>query len=585
MKITKIHIENFGKLQNEDIEFKEGVNQVFHENSWGKSTLFAFINAMFYSMPARAKGELVNYERTRYMPWQGGKYGGYLEYETKDGKFRVTRYFEKTPEGDYYELKNLQDNKIITFESERLGESLFGLGKESFEVTAFFPQLKIASSSTPQITASLTGLDKFQNDLSSVKNALKVLDARIAREKKEKPSDEDISSYKKEIAENNKLIVEQTKKIEEIDLRIQEVKKAETLSEKLLSEEKEKNDTKIKAFNCKLDLQLKVTEENNKLNDLLMKANILKDSKIKENSTNKQKNKAIYVIPVIFLAIIALISVLAITDKITTLIAIVSVFASVLVCVLIEFLIVNTSRKKQENFATIKKIDADLKDCEKNVLISQKVLKSLYEQLEAYKDIENPDRQNMEMFESQVNTSKFERITIESERKKISDEIDDLIEANEKLRMDCDAIAEQISKHDSNIEILTKTRDLMLKAQENVSQRFIVPVNDELKKTLSRFSTIKQEFVIDTEWKVKENTNFGSKDFEYASQGLKDIISFCQRINLINKIYNKEKPFIMLDDTFVNLDDNKMKVAKELIKEMANDYQIIYVCCNSRCLL
>ena len=125
----------------------------------------------------------------------------------------------------------------------------------------------------------------------------------------------------------------------------------------------------------------------------------------------------------------------------------------------------------------------------------------------------------------------------------------------------------------------------MLKAQENVSQRFIVPVNDELKKTLSRFSTIKQEFVIDTEWRVKENTNFGSKDFEYASQGLKDIISFCQRINLINKIYNKEKPFIMLDDTFVNLDDNKMKVAKELIKEMANDYQIIYVCCNSRCLL
>ena len=128
-------------------------------------------------------------------------------------------------------------------------------------------------------------------------------------------------------------------------------------------------------------------------------------------------------------------------------------------------------------------------------------------------------------------------------------------------------------------------KDYLLSAKENVSKRFIVPVNEKLKEVLSKFNFAGRDYVVDTSWKVKENTNFGTKDFEYSSQGLKDIISFCQRINLIQDVYKKEKPIIILDDTFVNLDDQNLMIAKEIVREISNEYQILYICCNERCMI
>ena len=86
MIITKLHIENFGKLQNLDIQFNDHLNQLYKENGWGKSTLSTFIKSIFYSMPAKSRGDAFNYERSKNLPWQGGKYGGYIEYETMEAK-------------------------------------------------------------------------------------------------------------------------------------------------------------------------------------------------------------------------------------------------------------------------------------------------------------------------------------------------------------------------------------------------------------------------------------------------------------------------------------------------------------------
>ena len=48
MKLDKLHIDNFGKLQNLDLNFNENFNQIIEENGWGKTTLSVFIKAMFF---------------------------------------------------------------------------------------------------------------------------------------------------------------------------------------------------------------------------------------------------------------------------------------------------------------------------------------------------------------------------------------------------------------------------------------------------------------------------------------------------------------------------------------------------------
>ena len=59
MQIKKIHISNFGKLHEMQMDFSEGLNVINGENGWGKSTLAAFLKAMLYGMDLTTKRSML----------------------------------------------------------------------------------------------------------------------------------------------------------------------------------------------------------------------------------------------------------------------------------------------------------------------------------------------------------------------------------------------------------------------------------------------------------------------------------------------------------------------------------------------
>ena len=63
MKLISCHIENFGKLSDFDMDFKDGLNTVLEENGWGKTTLAAFIKAMFYGLESTMRGDITTNEK------------------------------------------------------------------------------------------------------------------------------------------------------------------------------------------------------------------------------------------------------------------------------------------------------------------------------------------------------------------------------------------------------------------------------------------------------------------------------------------------------------------------------------------
>ena len=83
MKLLKCHVENFGRLHDYEYTFTEGVNYICQDNGWGKSTFAAFIRAMFYGLDGERKRSLEENERKRYAPWQGGAFGGSLDFEVE----------------------------------------------------------------------------------------------------------------------------------------------------------------------------------------------------------------------------------------------------------------------------------------------------------------------------------------------------------------------------------------------------------------------------------------------------------------------------------------------------------------------
>ena len=179
MKLIRLHVENFGKLQNFDMSFGEGLNILLRENGWGKSTLAAFIKAMLYGMPASSKQSLDENERKKYMPWQGGAYGGSLEFSTAAGSYRIERFFGAKESGDSFALYDLATNCESHRYSSRVGEELFGIDADGFARTVYLSQhAVIAKGDNNSITAKLGDLLDDVDDIGSFDDAMAALDKR-----------------------------------------------------------------------------------------------------------------------------------------------------------------------------------------------------------------------------------------------------------------------------------------------------------------------------------------------------------------------------------------------------------------------
>ena len=166
MRLTSCHIENFGKLSDYSIEFDKSQNVICEDNGWGKSTLAAFIRAMFYGFEGEKKRNNVENERKRYKPWQGGVYGGKLSFETNGKRYLVTRVFGDKEQNDTFELRDADTNLISSDYTSDVGRELFKIDSASFMRTAFIGQNEVETASTDDINAKIGNLSDNANDLN-----------------------------------------------------------------------------------------------------------------------------------------------------------------------------------------------------------------------------------------------------------------------------------------------------------------------------------------------------------------------------------------------------------------------------------
>ncbi len=168
MRVICCHIENFGKLHDYTADFEKGTHIICEENGWGKSTLSAFIRAMFYGLEGERKRSIEENERKRYTPWQGGVFGGQLTFEVNGKQYTVTRTFN---EQDEFELRDAKTNLISNDYSSKLGEELFKVDRESFMRTVFIGQADCETAVTDDINAKIGNLTDNSNDLNSFESA------------------------------------------------------------------------------------------------------------------------------------------------------------------------------------------------------------------------------------------------------------------------------------------------------------------------------------------------------------------------------------------------------------------------------
>lgn len=106
MKIKKLKINSFGKLENTEIEFSDNINVISGKNESGKSTLLKFIVSMFYGISKNKNGKVVP-DFDRYKPWSKEEYSGKLTYTLDDNnEYEIFREFKKKTPTIYDKDKN-----------------------------------------------------------------------------------------------------------------------------------------------------------------------------------------------------------------------------------------------------------------------------------------------------------------------------------------------------------------------------------------------------------------------------------------------------------------------------------------------
>ena len=172
MRLIKCYVDNFGKLEHFQYDFVQGINVIKEDNGWGKTTLATFIKAMLYGLPVTKSPELDRNERKKYNPWNGGNFGGWLDFALGDKEYRVTRYFGPKEADDTFELTNLKTNKSSSDYTSDLGREIFGLDADGFERSCFIPQKVLNDDTNATLVSKLNNLINGTNDKESCATAV-----------------------------------------------------------------------------------------------------------------------------------------------------------------------------------------------------------------------------------------------------------------------------------------------------------------------------------------------------------------------------------------------------------------------------
>lgn len=165
-------------------------------------------------------------------------------------------------------------------------------------------------------------------------------------------------------------------------------------------------------------------------------------------------------------------------------------------------------------------------------------------------------------------------------RKQI-DEAVDKKESVAQYMIDLEEKTEEREKLLHKYSVIESANEMLEKAKENFTAQFMAPIVDSFTKYYNKLSGVAPEKLrVDAGINVTTDAYGEYKSTELLSEGNKDLIGLCMRMALVDAMYQDEKPFVVLDDPFVNLDDDKVKGGVAFLEELSKNYQVIYFTCH-----
>lgn len=142
------------------------------------------------------------------------------------------------------------------------------------------------------------------------------------------------------------------------------------------------------------------------------------------------------------------------------------------------------------------------------------------------------------------------------------------------------------------LSLILTTKELLKEAKEDLSTRYLrdmelhfdryyQKVTEDVSKEMPSDGSRVSSFTMDTSLSLSVETYGERRPIAVLSRGERDLVSFCARLALLEAIFIKEPPVLLLDDPFINLDDENYAKAARLLSHLAERFQIIYTVCST----
>ena len=160
MKIRKC-TASFGKLENETLTFRDGLNVIYAPNESGKSTWCAFIMAMLYGIDSseRARNGYLP-DKLRYAPWSGAPMEGTMELESDRCDITITRATrgKSAPMQEFTAVYTGSNVPVKGLNGSNAGELLTGVSKDVFRRSAFIAQGNMGVTGSPELEKRISAI-------------------------------------------------------------------------------------------------------------------------------------------------------------------------------------------------------------------------------------------------------------------------------------------------------------------------------------------------------------------------------------------------------------------------------------------
>ena len=456
---------------------------------------------------------------SHFAPWGStDKFGGSMVVEHNGAHIRLERFFGATARQESLSITNEKTGAPLNWQKQP-GEMLLGLTAESYDRSAYFPQEAVELASNENLDSRLANLvEDTAEDFDKVQDNLRAYKKKLRYERGLGGEIYELECKKRELSEQLNRAQNAERRAAEIDKRLAQIAQDRAA------------------------LAQRHEEYSQQLAEVV---------EIKDEKNERKWHKAVVIAAVAFICVGIVLSVLGLLQLVAV---------SLMYAVGIPFIILGIAAIIYE-YAVDRKYRRALMDVEskkeelaRNRTAQSNVLSALTQQ----------------MSELATETGR-----LSEERKGL---VFNSVEVMDRLL----TVEEERKEALHRYEVADEVSKLLEQAKDNLSSGYLPRLCDRCSALLQEITQGNFAVVVDRSFTVSIRENGQTKPMSEFSRGIREITLLCFRVALSELLYDGALPFVIIDDAFVNFDEDNFTRATTLLKKLSAHAQVIYFTCHNR---